>query len=152
MLCSSYIDIDSGITCTTISKVFSSFNRNHILQPLQLWRYTLFTQPNEEVNGCHSYIFLSFHSHNKSVKLALYLIYSHLASSLPFSFFICLPKRMWKQFLKIMQTTKNQEETLTASTNAIYCFTFIFSSQFLWNIDICAITYYTRLCLISFPF
>lgn len=43
------------------------------------------------------------------------------------SFSTCLPKRMLTQFLKIMQTTRNQEETPTASkhlccyTNRLFC-------------------------------
>lgn len=38
-----------------------------------------------------------------------------------FSFSTCLPKRMSTRSLKIMQTTRNQEETLTASKNT-HCY------------------------------
>lgn len=48
-----------------------------------------------------------------------------------FSFFIYLPKRMLTLSLKIMQTTRNQEETLTASKEPLLFSTYsIFHAYF----------------------
>lgn len=58
-----------------------------------------------------------------------------------FSFSIFLPKRMLMLSLKIMQTTRNPEETLTASKEPLlilhfFYFSFLFSSFVKYNLFI----------------
>lgn len=60
-------------------------------------------------------------------------LFIHFSLFFVFSFSTYLPKRTLMQCLKIMQTTRNQEETQTASQSLGFFYTFLLSCCISWH-------------------